>query len=78
MIDGGKALLMEELRMKGMRESETALLLLWWNIEQTSSVTDKSVKGKTDEEFHHGWSEPSSALTETKSRQLDIAYYLMW
>lgn len=78
MTDGGKALLMEELRMKGMRESETALLLLWWNIEQTSSVTDKSVKGKTDEEFHHGWSEPSSALTETKSRQLDIAYYLMW
>ena len=78
MIDGGKAPLMEELRMEGMRELETAVLRLWWNTEQTSSVTDKSVKGKTDEEFHHGRSEPSSALTETKSRQLDIAYHLMW
>lgn len=78
MIDGGKAPLMEELSMEAMRESETALLQLWWDTKQTSSVSDKSVKGTTEEEFHHGWSELSSALTETKSRQLDIAYHLMW
>ena len=58
----GETLLMEELCMEGTRESETALLQLWCNSEETSSVIDKSVKGKTDEEFHPGWSEPSSTL----------------
>ena len=65
MTDGADALLMEGLRVEGVRASETALLRLWWNSEQTSSVTDKSAKGETDEELPPGWSDPPSALTET-------------